>query len=336
MRKTIFYLILPIFLVLPLFSFGAFHDGLKQEREADKQALEQKRDALKQEVQQKRDVLKKEIQEKKDLFTQETREKREALRKEMEVKKEALKDEIKKKRESFKDEAKKRREELKKKLGEEKAKRIEAFFQKMVEKFENAVDRLDKLADRISSWLDKAEDNGKDVVALREKLAAAKTKITDVEKALDEAKVKYAEAVKEPDFKVAFKKVKEIVKGVSEKVKQAHRALVDVVNSIKGLGGGEVKKDEQKAERMVEITAGGFAPSELKIKVGATVKFTNRDSELHWPASGVHPTHEICPGFDALKGLAKDESYSFTFTAAKICPFHDHLNPSVKGTIVVE
>lgn len=348
MRKTpFFYLIFPLFLILPLFSFGAFHEALKQNREAEKQEVQQKRDALKQEVQQKRDTLKqevqqkkdaikKEIQEKKDIFTKETKEKREILRKEMAVKKEALKDEIKKKRESFKDEAEKRREELKKKLGEKRAERIESFFKKMVEKFENAVDRLNKLADRIDGWLNKAEDNGKDVALFREKLTAAKLKITEVETALDEAKVKYAEAVKEPDFKVAFQKVKEIVRGVSEKVRLAHGALVDVVNSIKGLGGGEAKKDEQKSERMVEITAGGFAPAELKVKVGTMVKFTNRDSELHQPASGVHPTHEICPGFDALKGLAKDESYSFTFNTAKTCPFHDHLNPSIKGTVVVE
>lgn len=336
MKQILFYIILPIFLVLPFFSFGAFHEGLKQESEASKQDLEQKRGALKQEVRQKRDVLKKEIQEKKEIFTKEAKNKREALRKEIEMKKTALREEVKKKRESFKDEAEKRREELKKKLGEKRAEKIESFFKKMVEKFENTVNRLDKLADRISNRLDKAEDNGRDVAALREKLVAAKSKIAEVETVLDEAKAKYAEAVKEPDFKVAFQKVKEIVKGVSEKVRLAHSALVDVVNSIKGLGGGEAKKDEQKAERMVEITAGGFAPAELKIKVGTMVKFTNRDSAPHWPASGVHPTHEICSGFDALKALAKDESYSFTFNTAKTCPFHDHLNPSLRGSVVVE
>ena len=108
----------------------------------------------------------------------------------------------------------------------------------MIEKFENSVDRMDDLVEKINGRLDKAEDNGKNVAALREKLNAAKIKITEVENALDEAKAKYAEAVKEPDFKIAFKKVKEIVKVVSEKVRAAHGALVDVVNSIKGLGRG--------------------------------------------------------------------------------------------------
>lgn len=249
MRKILFYLIFPVFLVLPLFSLGAFHEALKEGREAEKQDIQQKRDALKQdvqqkrdtlkqEVQQKRDVLKNEIKEKKDIFTREAKEKREALRKELDMKKTALQEEVKKKRESFHEEAKKRQEELKKKLGEKRAEKVEAFFKKMIEKFENSVDRLDNLAEKIGSWLNKAEDNGKDVVALREKLTGAKAKIAEVETALDEARAKYAEAVKEPDFKIAFQKVKEIVKVVSEKVRAAHSALVDVVNSIKGLGKG--------------------------------------------------------------------------------------------------
>ena len=86
------------------------------------------------------------------------------------------------------------------------------------------------------------------------------------------------------------------------------------------------------------FTAQGISPSQLNIKVGDTVKFINQDSAAHWPASDPHPTHTICPGFDALRGLAKGESYSFKFTVAKTCPFHDHLNAFNKlfsGTIII-
>lgn len=82
------------------------------------------------------------------------------------------------------------------------------------------------------------------------------------------------------------------------------------------------------ADGLTDITS-------LTIKVGDIVKFINNDSQPHWPASGVHPTHQICPGFDALHGLTTGESYSFTFKIAKTCPFHDHLNPSHTGQIIV-
>ncbi len=94
-------------------------------------------------------------------------------------------------------------------------------------------------------------------------------------------------------------------------------------------------KTEEKNVIIVEMTANGFNPPAVDIKAGTTVKFVNKDTVPHWPASGVHPTHEICKGFDAQKPLASGESYSYTFTEVKTCPMHDHLNPGTKGTITV-
>ncbi len=91
-----------------------------------------------------------------------------------------------------------------------------------------------------------------------------------------------------------------------------------------------------EALKGITIKADGFAPSNITISPGTKVIFINMDDGLHWPASGIHPTHQICPGFDALKGLAKNETYTFTFTEAKVCPFHDHLNPALQGKIIVK
>ena len=85
----------------------------------------------------------------------------------------------------------------------------------------------------------------------------------------------------------------------------------------------------------VIFTDGNVSPDILKIKTGDTVTFVNNDNISHWPASGPHPIHTTCQGFDALRGLAKEESYSFTFEIAKVCPFHDHLNPGIRGQITV-
>lgn len=85
----------------------------------------------------------------------------------------------------------------------------------------------------------------------------------------------------------------------------------------------------------VEIRSGRFTPSELKIKKGDTIVWTNFDSSPSWPASAIHPTHQVYPGFDALRGLKTGESYSFTFDRVGSFRYHDHLNSSMGGVVEV-
>lgn len=109
----------------------------------------------------------------------------------------------------------------------------------------------------------------------------------------------------------------------------------DFVVVLKEVTEGKDIGHSSASTKNIEITALGFSPTNLDIKVGDTVIFINRDSVQHWPASGVHPSHLLCAGLDSLKGLAKGETYSFTFKEAKECPTHDHLNPTLKGKIRV-
>lgn len=94
--------------------------------------------------------------------------------------------------------------------------------------------------------------------------------------------------------------------------------------------------DEIMKEYVIEMTARGFSPVNLNVPPGTTVKFINRDSATHWPASDIHPTHQICPGFDSLSPVQAGASHSFKFETAKTCPMHDHLNPALKGSIIVQ
>ncbi|MFY9462350.1 MAG: hypothetical protein WAP51_04070, partial [Candidatus Sungiibacteriota bacterium] len=88
-------------------------------------------------------------------------------------------------------------------------------------------------------------------------------------------------------------------------------------------------------EVTIEMLPDVFSPQTLTIAVGTTVRFVNKDKVDRWPASGFHPTHQICPGFDSKGSMKPGASYRFTFTEAKQCPMHDHLNPAIRGTIVV-
>jgi plastocyanin len=87
---------------------------------------------------------------------------------------------------------------------------------------------------------------------------------------------------------------------------------------------------------MVEITANGFSPSELTIPVGTMVRFINSDTAKHWPAADVHPVHQCYASFDSLRPLATGEEYEVKFEVAKTCGMHDHMNPGITGSIIVE
>ena len=87
---------------------------------------------------------------------------------------------------------------------------------------------------------------------------------------------------------------------------------------------------------MVSITdAGSFAPQTVQVKKGGTVTWVNQSTHPVWPASGVHPTHTIYPGFDALRRIQPGEKYSFKFDRVGVWEYHDHLNALMTGTVEV-
>lgn len=87
----------------------------------------------------------------------------------------------------------------------------------------------------------------------------------------------------------------------------------------------------------VSITAGGtFSPATLTVKKGSTVTWTNSGGAKVWIASDPHPIHNAYPGFDSGTDLGAGESYAFTFEKAGSWSYHNHFNPTVKGTVIVE
>lgn len=104
-----------------------------------------------------------------------------------------------------------------------------------------------------------------------------------------------------------------------------------------GEDGAVVVTEVTKAEEVViSMTAEGFEPSTITVSTGTKVTFVNNDSVKRWPASAFHPTHLELPEFDSLEGIALGASYSFTFTETGTWKFHDHLIPSLFGSVVVE
>ncbi len=93
--------------------------------------------------------------------------------------------------------------------------------------------------------------------------------------------------------------------------------------------------------------ANGFTPDNISIKIGDTVKFVNKSNSEMWVASADHPTHtkysgttraEHCPDTanSAFDQCAAGSEFSFTFAKAGTWGYHNHKNPRMQGTILVQ
>jgi len=79
-----------------------------------------------------------------------------------------------------------------------------------------------------------------------------------------------------------------------------------------------------------------FYPKEMEVNQGQTITFKNTGEKEHWPASNIHPTHQVYPQFDPLNPISPGNQWSFKFDRAGIWYFHDHFFPDLTGIIVVK
>ncbi len=211
------------------------------------------------------------------------------------------------------------------------------------QEIEEIEERKNVTAIRQERAIHRIEDAREEIADVREELAeadVAKINLTAVNELLMQAEshlLNAEEALKAEKFGEAFGQAT-AAERLAENAKRLLEGEDEIeiereeVKSVKK----ETKEVEKAKTYTIEITPSGFSPNTLKIKSGDTVNFVNKDSSSHQPASNPHPIHTNYAGFDALKGLAQGENYSFTFTQKGTFGYHDHLNPSVGGTITVE
>lgn len=104
--------------------------------------------------------------------------------------------------------------------------------------------------------------------------------------------------------------------------------------------------EKERDTVIVTYTDLGFSPKSITINQGDTVIWMNNSSRNMWVASNIHPTHneypeesaDDCSGssFDACTGVGVGKNWSFVFDEVGEWGYHDHLNSSRTGTIVVE
>ncbi|HEV8601132.1 MAG TPA: hypothetical protein VGQ87_00855 [Patescibacteria group bacterium] len=79
----------------------------------------------------------------------------------------------------------------------------------------------------------------------------------------------------------------------------------------------------------------GFVPAEITVKKGRRVVFVNDTTTYNWPASNLHPTHEIYPEFDPKQPIDSGKAWAFVFDKVGEWGYHDHLMPNRRGIIKV-
>lgn len=89
--------------------------------------------------------------------------------------------------------------------------------------------------------------------------------------------------------------------------------------------------------KQITVTYDGtsFSPNTITLNKGDTIKFVNNSSKGMWVASDPHPQHTIYPSFDEKSSAGSSGTYSFTFDRVGTWGFHNHQNPSARGTIIV-
>ncbi len=89
------------------------------------------------------------------------------------------------------------------------------------------------------------------------------------------------------------------------------------------------------ATHQVVLRETGYDPAEITIAKGDVIDFSTARGFEHWPASNLHPTHNMYSAFDPRKPVPADQIWSFQFTKPGVWKFHDHLNSTFSGVVTV-
>ena len=91
----------------------------------------------------------------------------------------------------------------------------------------------------------------------------------------------------------------------------------------------------QSQKNTVILTAEGFSPKVLTIKAWETVTWNNNLGETATVNSDAHPAHTKYPPLN-LGQFSAGQTLSLLFDQPVTYGYHNHLNPSQKGQIIVE
>lgn len=84
-------------------------------------------------------------------------------------------------------------------------------------------------------------------------------------------------------------------------------------------------------QAQIAISSRGFTPVSVKVKKGDSVAWIRKDGSMHLVVSDSGPA-----SFKGQGPLQFNDMYLTTFNTVGTYTYHDQLNPSLKGTVIVE
>ncbi len=90
-----------------------------------------------------------------------------------------------------------------------------------------------------------------------------------------------------------------------------------------------------QSEPIIEYDGEKFNPGRVVIFKGTEVTFKNLSAQNFWPATNIHPLNLLYSEFNASSQIGPGDSWSFVFEKVGEWDYHDHLNPSMGGEIIV-
>jgi plastocyanin len=89
----------------------------------------------------------------------------------------------------------------------------------------------------------------------------------------------------------------------------------------------------------ITATGSGFEPAKVTVKSGEAITWVNKSAQTVSIGSDNHPTHTLDPdltGGQFIIELAPGESKTVPVNVKGTHGYHNHLQPSQKGTVVIE
>ncbi|MCJ7804215.1 hypothetical protein MUP35_00570 [Patescibacteria group bacterium] len=122
-------------------------------------------------------------------------------------------------------------------LSERKQEIVRNHFSRVVRRLTAAIDRLNRLINRLESRLAKVEQEDKNIntTLIKKDLASAKEKLDQAGIQLENVKTKMNEIIESKTPKEGFVEVKEMVGEIRESLVGVHQILVKIIGDIKGL-----------------------------------------------------------------------------------------------------
>lgn len=88
-------------------------------------------------------------------------------------------------------------------------------------------------------------------------------------------------------------------------------------------------------KQVINLTKSGFDPATIRIKKGTLIQWINQSGTAASVNSANHPTHQVYPSLNLGK-FPDGAGVSLIFNDSGTYKYHNHLNPSQTGTVVVE